>query len=334
MSDQPLLSIQDLSLEFDTFDGVYKAIDGVSFDLAKGESLGIVGETGCGKSVTAKSILGLLPSPPARWTSGEIRFQGQDLLSLGESGLKRIRGTDVAMIFQDPLTYLNPVFSIGTQLIDVIMAHQRLLPRSARRSRREARAHAVDMLRKVHLPNPEQQLDNYPYQLSGGMRQRVLIAMALSGTPRLLIADEPTTALDVTIQAQILALIKELVAELGLSVILITHDLGVVADLCDRVVVMYAGQVVEDALVADLFDAPHHPYTQGLLAAVPHPGRPASALTGIPGNLPNLLAPPSGCRFQARCPLVSAACERRPPLAPVGDRHLTACWNHEGGRRA
>ena len=230
MSDQPLLSIQDLSLEFDTFDGVYKAIDGVSFDLAKGESLGIVGETGCGKSVTAKSILGLLPSPPARWTSGEIRFQGQDLLSLGESGLKRIRGIDIAMIFQDPLTYLNPVFSIGTQLIDVIMAHQRLLPRSARRSRREARAHAVDMLRKVHLPNPEQQLDNYPYQLSGGMRQRVLIAMALSGTPRLLIADEPTTALDVTIQAQILALIKEMVAELGLSVILITHDLGVVAD--------------------------------------------------------------------------------------------------------
>jgi len=322
----PLLSVQDFRLEFDTFDGVYKAIDGIGFDLAPGESLGIVGETGCGKSVTAKSIMGLLPSPPARVRDGRILFGGEDLLRVGERRMRAIRGNEIAMIFQDPMTYLNPVFSIGTQLVDVILAHQRSRPRAERMTREQARDHAVEMLRRVHLPNPERQLDSYPHQLSGGMRQRVLIAMALSGRPRLLIADEPTTALDVTIQAQILDLIGELRRDLGLSVVMITHDLGVVASVCDRVVVMYAGQIVEDASVARLFDHPSHPYTRGLLAAVPHPGRPAASLSSISGSLPNLLDPPAGCRFHGRCPLAGDDCLRPPPISTIADGHRVACW--------
>ena len=326
MSDAPLLSIRDFTLEFDTFDGVYKAIDGVNIDLAKGESLGIVGETGCGKSVTAKSILGLVPTPPARVRAGEILFQGEDLLRVDKARMRAIRGIEIAMIFQDPATYLNPVFKIGTQLVDVIMAHQRHRPRAERISRRAAHAQAIEILEKVRLPNAARQMHNYPHQLSGGMRQRVLIAMALSGEPRILIADEPTTALDVTIQAQILDLIAELVDNLGLSVILISHDLGVVATVCDRVVVMYAGQVVEDSSVKSLFEEPAHPYTQGLLAAVPHPGRPADVLTGIPGSLPNLLEPPLGCRFQARCDRAMTTCRRMAPLIHLTDSQRVACW--------
>jgi len=328
MTNAPLLSIQDFSLEFDTFDGVYKAIDHVSFDLVKGESLGIVGETGCGKSVTAKSILGLLPSPPARVRSGRILYDNEDLLQANDSRMRAIRGSDIAMIFQDPMTYLNPVFSIGVQLIDVIRAHDRHRPVADRKTRRQAREYAVEMLRKVHLPNPEHQLDSYPYQLSGGMRQRVLIAMALSGKPKILIADEPTTALDVTIQAQILDLIKELIEEFELSLVLISHDLGVVASICDRVIVMYAGQVVEDVKVKILFDHPAHPYTQGLLAAVPHPGRPDDALSGIPGSLPNLLDPPKGCRFRMRCGKAHAACEDAPSLLRLSEDQSAACWLH------
>ena len=334
MTGQPLLSIQDFSLEFDTFDGVYKAIDGINIDLHPGESLGIVGETGCGKSVTAKSLLRLLPSPPARVRSGRIMFNGEDLLTISERRMREIRGIDISMIFQDPMTYLNPVFTVGQQLLDVIMAHQRVKPTSEKMSRAEAKAHAVGLLRKVNLPNPERQYDSYPHQLSGGMRQRVLIAQALSGHPKILVADEPTTALDVTIQAQILDLIKELIGEFGLSMILITHDLGVVATVCSRVVVMYAGQVVEDAAVGDLFDNPKHPYTQGLLSAVPHPGRQASNLSGIPGSLPNLLAPPPGCRFQERCPQALAACGVRPPWVRFGGRHAAACWQYDEAGRA
>ena len=324
----PLLSVQDLRLEFDTFDGVYRAIDGVSFDLAAGESLGIVGETGCGKSVTAKSILGLVPAPPARIVSGRILYGGQDLIAAGESRLRELRGVEIAMIFQDPMTYLNPVFTIGQQLVDVIMAHQRVRPEGERLGRRAAREHAIDMLRRVHLPNPERQMRAYPYQLSGGMRQRVLIAQALSGNPRLLIADEPTTALDVTIQAQILDLIAELMEDLDLSVIMISHDLGVVASLCRRVIVMYAGQIVEDASVSRLFSSPGHPYTQGLLRAVPHPGRRASALAGIPGTLPNLYDPPPGCRFQHRCPHAMPDCARGAPLVELGPEQRVACLLH------
>ena len=321
-----LLSVRDLRIDFDTFDGVYHAIDGVSFDLHAGESLGIVGETGCGKSVTAKSILGLLPAPPARVRSGRILFDGEDLLAASPARLTAIRGIDIAMVFQDPMTYLNPVFSIGTQLIDVLRAHARQQASDQRPSRRALRDQAVEWLRRVRLPNPEHQLDSYPHQLSGGMRQRVLIAMALSGRPRLLIADEPTTALDVTIQAQILDLIRDLVTELNLAVILITHDLGVVASVCNRVAVMYAGQMVEDASVATLFEAPAHPYTRGLLAAIPHPGHPVDALTSIPGSLPNLLAPPAGCRFQSRCEMVGPDCQDKPPTVRLGHTQQVACW--------
>ena len=326
----PLLSVQDLRLEFDTFDGAYRALDGVSFDLAAGESLGIVGETGCGKSVTAKSILGLLPAPPARIASGRILYRGEDLIAAGEARLRTLRGVEIAMIFQDPMTYLNPVFTVGQQLVDAILAHQRGRPAPGgsggeRLGRRQARAHGVELLRRVHLPNPERQMDAYPHQLSGGMRQRVLIAQALSGNPRLLIADEPTTALDVTIQAQILDLIAELMEDLDLSVIMISHDLGVVATLCRRVIVMYAGQVVEDAAVARLFSTPGHPYTRGLLRAVPHPGRRAAALAGIPGTLPNLYEPPPGCRFQHRCAHVMPACAGGAPLRARGPGQRVAC---------
>ena len=321
--------MEDFRLEFDTFDGVYRAIDGVSFDLAAGESLGIVGETGCGKSVTAKSILGLVPAPPARVVSGRIRYAGEDLLAAGESRLRALRGVEIAMIFQDPMTYLNPVFTIGQQLVDVIQAHQRVRSPGERLDRREAREHAIEMLRRVHLPNPERQMRAYPHQLSGGMRQRVLIAQALSGNPRLLIADEPTTALDVTIQAQILDLVAELMEDLDLSVIMISHDLGVVANLCRRVIVMYAGQVVEDASVSRLFSSPAHPYTRGLLRAVPHPGRKASALAGIPGTLPNLYDPPPGCRFQQRCDHAMPACASGTPLYELGPDQRVACLLHD-----
>lgn len=325
-ADTALLSFRDLRLSFNTFDGAYQALDGISFDLWPGESLGIVGETGCGKSVTAKSVMGLLPTPPAEILGGEIWFDGQDLLKVDKAALQSLRGNDIAMIFQDPMTYLNPVFTIGRQLVDVILAHQKNSRAGGAMSRRQAYDHAMAILDKVHLPNPRRQMESYPHQLSGGMRQRVLIAMALSGSPKLLIADEPTTALDVTIQAQILDLIGELRRDLGLSVIMITHDLGVVAAVCDRVLVMYAGQIVEDASVKQLFSAPAHPYTRGLLDAVPDPARPEKQLKGIPGALPNLLDPPSGCRFQARCSLADAGCLKTPPLKPTGRHQQVACW--------
>ncbi len=326
MSEAPFFSIRDYRLNFNTFDGVYHALDGINLDLERGQSLGIVGETGCGKSVTVRNILRLLPSPPAEVISGEILFEGRDLLKISKAEMQRIRGVEIAMIFQDPMTYLNPVFTIGTQMIDVIMAHQRNNAAVDRMSRKEARRHAIEMLRKVHLPNPDKQISNYPHQLSGGMRQRVLIAMALSGNPKLLIADEPTTALDVTIQAQILDLIAELVEDMGLSVIIITHDLGVIAKICDRVGVMYAGQVIEYASIDELFDNPKHPYTQGLLRSIPHPEKPVSELVGIPGFLPNLLDPPKGCRFQQRCPRAMEVCQNVTPAdLRVSKTHNVAC---------
>lgn len=324
--DNPILSMRHYRLVFDTFDGIYQALDDVGFDLRAGESLGIVGETGCGKSITAKSILGLLPSPPARVLSGEIRYRDQDLLQAKEREFQRLRGTEIAMIFQDPMTYLNPVFTVGDQLVDAIKAHQRNKPDSEKLSRAAAKQHALDMLAKVHLPNPRRQFNSYPHELSGGMRQRVLIAMSLSGSPKLLIADEPTTALDVTIQAQILDLIAELVEDLNLSVLMISHDLGVVAKVCDRVIVMYAGQIVEDAPVDNLFNDPQHPYTKGLLASIPHPGRPPTSLMGIPGTLPNLYDPPRGCRFAARCPSAERMCSKATPeKRQIADSHHVAC---------
>ncbi|CAB3860220.1 Oligopeptide transport ATP-binding protein OppD [Achromobacter anxifer] len=322
----PLLEFDDFRLHFDTFDGSYQALDGITLSLAPGESLGIVGETGCGKSVTAKSVLGLVPSPPARVVSGDLRYRGQSLLGIGEAAMRRIRGVEIAMIFQDPMTYLNPLFTIGDQMSSVIAAHDAGKPRGQRRSSSQRRRLAAEMLARVHLPNPDTQLDRYPHQLSGGQRQRVLIAMALSGSPSLLIADEPTTALDVTIQAQILDLLDELRRDLGLAILLISHDLGVISRVCDRVAVMYAGTVVETAPVEDLFDNPRHPYTRGLLASVPHPRKPAEMLAGIPGTVPNLLHPPTGCRFQARCPQAEPACaQQRPPTLTLAPRHTAAC---------
>ena len=325
--DPPILSFVDFKLNFDTFDGVYQAIDGISFDLNPGESLGIVGETGCGKSVTAKSIMGLLPSPPAEVAGGDIWFDGRNLLKEKSSTLKSIRGNEISMIFQDPMTYLNPVFTIGKQIVDVIMAHQKRGNHDRKLNSKQAFEYGMELLDKVHLPNPRRQMESYPHELSGGMRQRVLIAMALSGEPKLLIADEPTTALDVTIQAQILELIRELREQLNLSVIIITHDLGVVATVCDRVLVMYAGQIVEDASIKQLFDNPAHPYTRGLLQAVPDPAKPNKKLKGIPGALPNLLNPPMGCRFQTRCSSASEKCKRAPTLNKIGTKQKVACWH-------
>ncbi len=322
----PLLEFDDFRLHFDTFDGCYQALDGVTLSIAPGESLGIVGETGCGKSVTAKSVLGLVPSPPARVAGGDLRYRGQSLLGLDEAAMRRIRGVEIAMIFQDPMTYLNPLFTIGDQMSAVIAAHDAAKPRAQRRSARQRRQLAAEMLARVHLPNPDTQLARYPHQLSGGQRQRVLIAMALSGSPSLLIADEPTTALDVTIQAQILDLLDELRRDLGLAILLISHDLGVISRVCDRVAVMYAGTVVETAPVASLFDDPRHPYTRGLLASVPHPRKPAQMLAGIPGTVPNLLHPPAGCRFQARCSAAVPACsQQRPATVSLAPQHSAAC---------
>jgi peptide/nickel transport system ATP-binding protein/oligopeptide transport system ATP-binding protein len=322
----PLLAIRDLRLHFDTFDGVHRVLDGVDLALGAGETLGIVGETGCGKSITARSVLRLVPSPPARVVSGEIRYRGEDLLAVPERRIEELRGTEIAMIFQDPMTSLNPVFTVGTQLTDIIRAHARRASERLRVTRAEARERAVDLLARVRLPDPEVQLGAYPHELSGGMRQRVLIAMALSGSPSLLIADEPTTALDVTIQAQILRLIAELVSDFRLSVIMISHDLGVVARVCRRVAVMYAGTVVEDAPVDRLFTRPLHPYTQGLLAAIPHLHRPETSLSGIPGAIPSLLAPPAGCRFHPRCPRALDVCRvDKPAPREVETGHRVAC---------
>jgi peptide/nickel transport system ATP-binding protein len=315
-----LLRIEDYRLDFDTFDGIYKVLDGIDLALDEGETVGIVGETGCGKSVLAKSVLGLLPSPPARVRSGRILFEGRDLLTLAESDWSKIRGARIAMIFQDPMTFLNPVFTVGRQLIDVIAAQEPGKPKVS------VRADAARLFDLVRLPEPEAQLDRYPHQLSGGMRQRVLIAMALSGSPRLLIADEPTTALDVTIQAQVLTLIRELVDRLGLSVMMISHDLGAVAAVCRRIAVMYAGTIVEDAPAEELLTRPLHPYTKGLLAALPELEGEQGTLQSIPGSIPNLLEPPPGCRFHPRCPLATDRCRaEKPLLRTIEPDHRAAC---------
>ena len=330
----PLLEFIDYRLHFDTFDGCYQALDGVNLRIAPGESLGVVGETGCGKSITAKSVLGLVPCPPGRVLGGDIRFEGESLLGLSDAQMRAIRGVKIAMIFQDPMTYLNPLFTIGQQIDGVIVAHEHDLPRDQRRDRKARRSHAIALLARVHLPNPDTLIDRLPSELSGGQRQRVLIAMALSGSPKLLVADEPTTALDVTIQAQILDLIDELRRDLGLAVMLISHDLGVISRVCDRVAVMYAGTIIETAPVAELFDTPRHPYTQGLLASVPHPHRGAQQLAGIPGTVPNLLSPPPGCRFAPRCPLAGPDCAVKPADAEIAPRHTVACHRVAGAPHA
>jgi peptide/nickel transport system ATP-binding protein len=330
---EPLLRVRDLKTYFVTEQGggTARAVDGVSFELFPGETLGIVGESGCGKTVTSLSILRLIPEPPGHIRPGSfIEFEGRNLLTMEPRELRAIRGNEIAMIFQEPMTSLNPVFTVGDQIAEAAIVHQGL-------SRRKARARAIDMLRLVGIPDPTERVDHYPHQMSGGMRQRVMIAMALICHPKLLIADEPTTALDVTIQAQIIELLERLQAELGMAVMLITHDLGLVAGSADRVVVMYAGQVVEQASTAALFARPLHPYTEGLLASVPRLDASATRARGggrlhaIPGQVPAATAWPPGCRFHPRCPYAWDRCRHEePPLLDAGGgepgAHTVRCW--------
>ncbi|HXP78143.1 MAG TPA: ABC transporter ATP-binding protein [Stellaceae bacterium] len=314
-----LLSVSNLRVVFGSERGDLAAVDDVGFDVAEGEVLGIVGESGSGKSVTALSIMGLLPKPPARVAAGSIKFQGEDLLGFSERELRRIRGPGIGMIFQEPMTSLNPVFPIGDQLMETIRVHERM-GATARRAR------AIAMLVKVGIAEPERRLRDYPHQLSGGMRQRVMIAMALACNPKLLIADEPTTALDVTIQQQILELLLDLREELGMAIMIITHNMGVVAEMADRVIVMYAGRIVERAPVAELFERPAHPYTRGLLDSIPALDDERDRLRTIPGTLPNPAALPPGCRFEPRCQWRIAACAAAvPPLMPLREGHESAC---------
>ena len=321
-----LLEVRDLCTQFDTLDGVVRAVDGVSFDLARGETLGIVGESGCGKSVTALSILRLIPPETGRIASGSIHFEGRDLARLPENEMKRLRGHRISMIFQEPMTSLNPVLTVGTQIAENVVRHLDV-------SWKQARDRAREMLDLVRISDSKRRLDEYPHQLSGGMRQRVMIAMALSCDPQVLIADEPTTALDVTIQAQILDLMLELKDRTGTAIVLITHDLGVVAETAERVVVMYAGRKVEEAPVDSLFERPLHPYTRGLMAAIPRldvdaeTGGRRPRLQEIPGLVPRLTQPIPGCAFASRCSLATERCRAEaPPVVDAGGGHTVACW--------
>ncbi|WP_353892663.1 ABC transporter ATP-binding protein [Proteinivorax hydrogeniformans] len=319
---EKLLSVKNLKTYFYTEDGVVPAIDGVNFDVEPGETLGIVGESGCGKSVTSLSVMRLIPKPPGKIEDGEIIFDGKDLLNLPEDEMRKLRGNEMSMIFQEPMTSLNPVYTVGDQITEAIKLHQG-------KNHKEAVKQAIEMLSLVGIPLPEKRVDEYPHQLSGGMRQRVMIAMALSCNPKLLFADEPTTALDVTIQAQILELMKKLKTELGTSIILITHDLGVIAETVDRVIVMYAGRVVEEAPVKDLFKKHLHPYTEGLMNSIPSLDERKERLDSIEGSVPNPLDMPSGCRFHPRCPHVMDKCkEEIPQLEEKSKGHTVACWLH------
>lgn len=325
-----VLSVRQLAASFDTEEGRIRAVDGVNFDLRQGSTLGLVGESGCGKSVTALSIMRLLPRPSGRIDAGEVLYDGMDLVSLPAQRMQRIRGSRISMIFQEPMTALNPVHRIGHQLAEVYRLHFENLPAG------EVHRRCGQMLRRVGIPEPEQRLREYPHQISGGMRQRVMIAMALAAEPDILIADEPTTALDVTIQAQILALISDLQQSTGMSLVFITHDLGVIAEICDQVVVMYAGRVVESAPVRVLFADPCHPYTRGLLTSMPRLDLPAKArLNTIPGMVPGLGQLPAGCRFHNRCDQALPVCEHQPPqTAVVSENHLVSCHRYppEQGR--
>ncbi len=319
----PILEIKDLTVEFDTEAGVVHAVNGVSFTLEKGEALGVVGESGCGKSVTALSILGLLQTPPAKIVSGEVLFEDRNLLSLSQEEMREIRGNRISMIFQEPMTSLNPVFTIGNQIAEAVILHQGL-------GKKQAMARTLELLKSVQIPSAEQRISEYPHQLSGGMRQRVMIAMALSCNPSILIADEPTTALDVTIQAQILALMNQAREESEMSILLITHDLGVVAEMTERTLVMYAGEVVEIARTIDLFQRPCHPYTIGLLQSIPRLGD-RGRLKAIPGTVAELFELPPGCIFASRCPHVTGECrQRKPEFVELGTGHLVRCFKDVG----
>jgi oligopeptide/dipeptide ABC transporter ATP-binding protein len=324
VNDEAILEIKDLKTYFFTYEGVAKAVDGVSYQLAKGEPLGVVGESGCGKSVTALSILRLIPVPPGKVVGGEILFKGRNLLELTEDEMRKIRGNRISMIFQEPMTSLNPVFTVGNQIQETFKLHQGL-------SKKEALEKSIEMLRLVNIASPERCVERYPHELSGGMRQRVMIAMALACNPEILIADEPTTALDVTIQAQILDLMNKLKEELGMAIILITHNLGVIAETVKRVIVMYAGKIVEEAETKTLFGNPQHPYTMGLLKSIPILGdkirRGKVRLNEIAGVVPSLYELPLGCKFSTRCPSVMDICkEKEPGLKEIETGHFSSCW--------
>jgi peptide/nickel transport system ATP-binding protein len=324
----PLLEVDCLRTYFDTLAGTVRSVDGVSYTVHAGQTLGVVGESGCGKSVTALSIMRLIPRPPGRFAGGQVRYRGVDLLKLEEGEMREIRGNRISMIFQEPMTSLNPVLTVGRQIAETVQLHQKV-------NRAQAMQRAVEMLRVVQIPEPERRAGEYPHQLSGGMRQRVMIALALACNPELLIADEPTTALDVTIQAQILDLLKKLQKELGMGVVMITHDLGVVAESCDRVVVMYAGRKVEEADVVDLFDRPLHPYTRALMASMPAMNTRSRRLSEIPGMVPSPHELGRGCAFAARCAYANDRCRAQTPaLVDQGAGHVVACFAVEEGRIA
>ncbi|MBY0199785.1 ABC transporter ATP-binding protein [Priestia megaterium] len=317
---EKMLQIKNLHVQFLTYGGRVQAVRGVSFDLHKGETLAIVGESGCGKSVTSQSIMRLIPTPPGRITSGSILFKGQDLTKLSEKKMRDIRGADISMIFQDPMTALNPTLRVGEQIAENIMQHENI-------SKEKAKEKAFETLELVGIPNPKERLKQYPHEFSGGMRQRIVIAMALVCNPEVLIADEPTTALDVTIQAQILELFKDIQQKTDVSIVLITHDLGVVAQVADRVAVMYAGKIVEIGTRRDIFYTPQHPYTKGLLRSVPRLDLYESELVPIAGSPPDLFAPPSGCSFAPRCPYVMEVCDRMYPASTkLKESHQVHCW--------
>jgi len=319
---EALLDIRDLKTWFKTDDGMVQAVDGVSIRIDRGETVGIVGESGCGKTVTARSVLKLIDMPPGRFEGGQILWRGRDLIPLGPAEMDKIRATEIGIIFQEPMTSLNPVYAVGDQIAEVLRQHEKL-------TYKQAIDRATEMLQLVNIPNPAKRVHDYPHQFSGGMRQRVMIAMALACKPKLLIADEPTTALDVTIQAQILELMQEMKDRLGMSIMLITHAMGVVAETCQRVVVMYAGKVVEEAPVEALFGDPRHPYTKGLIRSIPRVDRAATSkerLEAIPGSVPSLLNPAPGCRFAGRCKFVMDICETAmPPLKEVAPGHRVRC---------
>lgn len=323
--DDTLIQVKNLQISF-KYDGVMTpVIRGVSFDIKRGETLGMVGESGSGKSVTSREIMRLIATPPARIDSGEILFEGRDILKMSDDELRSIRGNRISMIFQEPMTSLNPVYTCGDQIMEVIRLHKGV-------SKKEARQMAIEMLREVGVQSPETRVDCYPHELSGGMRQRVMIAMALSCSPTLLISDEPTTALDPTIQAQILQLIKDMKKKLNMSVLFITHDLGVVAQNCDRVVVMYAGKIVEVAVVCELFDHPAHPYTQGLIMSIPKMSSDVEELYSIDGSIPSFGSLPGGCTFGPRCPYFTEECTKSEPvLKDIGGGHLCACHRRSSG---
>jgi len=317
---EKMIQIKNLHVQFSTYGGQVQAVRGVSFDLHKGETLAIVGESGCGKSVTSQSIMRLIPTPPGRITKGSILFKGQDLTKLSEKKMRDIRGADISMIFQDPMTALNPTLRVGEQIAENIMQHENI-------SKEKAKEKAFEMLELVGIPNPKERLKQYPHEFSGGMRQRIVIAMALVCNPEVLIADEPTTALDVTIQAQILELFKDIQQKTDVSIVLITHDLGVVAQVADRVAVMYAGKIVEIGTRRDIFYTPQHPYTKGLLRSVPRLDLYESELVPIAGSPPDLFAPPSGCSFAPRCPYVMEVCDRMYPASTkLKESHQVHCW--------